>query len=160
MHIRVSNVNLKVFSQPVTHQIFSSLLRLVGGSVLTSALLYAGPSYALARDINWDNLNLTQQQEVQIDRLEGNWEKTHHEVNTQIEKDMVELKTLLPIGDTQRIRQLQNRITTNKMYLMNESMNTFLKKREMLTPSQHQTNINIFRDWVTSFFSVGAYKGY
>lgn len=71
-----------------------------------------------------------------MDRLENNWEKTHHEVSAQIERDMAELKTLLPSGDTQRIRQLQARIMTNKMYLMNESMDTFLKKRNMLTPAQ------------------------
>ncbi|HEY9745137.1 MAG TPA: hypothetical protein V6C99_02850, partial [Oculatellaceae cyanobacterium] len=47
-----------------------------------------------------------------------------------------ELRAILPTGDTQRIRQLQNRITANKMFLMNQSIDTFLRKRETLTPAQ------------------------
>lgn len=91
---------------------------------------------AMAADINWGNLNLTSQQEVQMSSLESNWQKVHQEVSAQIEKDMAELKTILPTGDSQRIRQLQSRIMTNKTYLMNESMDTFLRKREMLSPTQ------------------------
>ena len=71
-----------------------------------------------------------------MQRLEGNWQKTHQEVSSQIERDMAEMKDILPTGDTQRIRQLQARIANNKLYLMNESMDTFLKKRDMLTPGQ------------------------
>jgi Spy/CpxP family protein refolding chaperone len=111
--------------------------RVLGGTLLASSVLIISAAVpALARDINWNSLNLTPQQETQMERLEDNWEKTHHEVNAQIERDMAELKTLLPTGDSQRIRQLQGRIMTNKMYLMNESMDTFLKKRDMLTPVQ------------------------
>lgn len=130
-------MNFKVFSQPVRNQIsLARLFHRVGGSILASSLLMTVAAPVLARDINWNSLNLTPQQETQMERLEDNWEKTHHEVSAQIERDMAELKTLLPTGDTQRIRQLQSRIMTNKMYLMNESMDTFLKKRDMLTPVQ------------------------
>lgn len=134
-------MNFKVFphqSIKTLNASFSSSafsLRL-GRSILYSLVLLTIPASALARDLNWDSLNLSPHQETQINRLENNWEKTHQEVNAQIAKDMAEMKTLLPTGDTQRIRQLQTRITTNKMYLMNESMDTFLKKRDTLTPVQ------------------------
>lgn len=99
-------------------------------------ILLSAPLPGLTKEIRWDSLNLTPQQESQIEQLESQWERTHSEVAAQIERDRTELKSLLPLGDSQRIRILQNRITTNKMYLMNESMNTFLRKRDTLTPDQ------------------------
>ena len=91
---------------------------------------------AFAGDIKWDSLNLTPQQEDQMDDLESNWHKVHRAVSAQIERDTAELKTILPTGDSQKIRQLQTRTMNNRTYLMNESMDTFLRKREMLTPAQ------------------------
>jgi Spy/CpxP family protein refolding chaperone len=135
-------VNFKVFPHivrmirqcvPLSGLATASLIR---GSLLSALTLFMIPAAAQAHDIDWSNLNLSQQQESQINHLEEGWEKTHDAVGGQIQRDMEELRTLLPTGDTQRIRQLQNRIMTNKMYLMNESMNTFLKKRDMLTPTQ------------------------
>jgi Spy/CpxP family protein refolding chaperone len=114
----------------------SPFRRLLFVFTLLSLDLLSAPLSALAKDIHWDSLNLTPQQENQIDQLESQWERTHAEVAAQIERDRAELKSLLPLGDGQRIRALQNRITTNKMYLMNESMNTFLRKRDTLTPDQ------------------------
>lgn len=106
-------------------------------SLLILACLFAfvNPG-ALAAEIKWDNLNLTPQQETQMDDLESGWQKVHHDVSAQIERDTAELKTILPTGDSQKIRQLQNRIMNNRTYLMNESMDTFLRKREMLSPAQ------------------------
>ncbi len=113
-------------------------MKLRQGSItlFTLVMLCNLSSISEARHIDWSTLNLTSQQENQMQHLENNWEKTHQEVNSQIERDMAEMKEILPTGDTQRIRQLQTRISNNKMYLMNESMDTFLKKRDMLTPSQ------------------------
>ena len=130
-------MNLKVDSPKLAMR----LLALMGRNAriyLFGTLLVVSATAAIceARQIDWGNLNLSPQQEVQMDRLENNWQKTHQEVNNQIEKDTAEMKDLLPTGDSQRIRQLQNRISTNKMYLMNESTDTFLKKRDMLTPAQ------------------------
>jgi hypothetical protein len=93
-------------------------------------------SNADASEINWEHLNLTPQQETQMQQLEDAWHKIHQNVAGQIERDMAELKTILPTGDSQKIRELQTRIMANKTYLMNESMDTFLKKREMLSPTQ------------------------
>jgi Spy/CpxP family protein refolding chaperone len=131
-------VNLKVFPlSTVNNPALPSPNRLGASILLISFMILLTPAQSvLAKDINWDSLNLTPQQETQMQNLETNWEKTHQEVSSQIDKDMQELKTLLPTGDTQRIRQLQTRISNNKMYLMNESMDTFLRKRDMLTPMQ------------------------
>lgn len=91
---------------------------------------------AFAGEIRWDSLNLTPQQESQMDNLENDWHKVHQEVSAQIERDTAELRTILPTGDSQKIRQLQTRIMNNRTYLMKESMDTFLRKREMLSPAQ------------------------
>jgi len=130
---------VKPFSRyPETGLLFQSNRTAGRTGVLSLLLIAVMPTATLAGEIQWDSLNLSPQQESQMDRLENNWERTHDEVNAQIERDTAELKAILPTGDTQRIRQLQGRITTNKMYLMNQSMDTFLKKRDMLTPGQRQ----------------------
>lgn len=105
--------------------------------VLRAALL-AGFLFSIAHagEINWQTLNLTPQQSTQMQTLEEGWHKIHQNLSVQIQRDMAELKTILPTGDSQKIRELQTRIMTNKTYLMNESMDTFLKKREMLSPEQ------------------------
>jgi Spy/CpxP family protein refolding chaperone len=130
-------VNLKVISPELATRLFAGTSR-SAWAYLFGAVVLLGTTAALceARQIDWDTLNLSPQQETQMQRLEGNWQKTHQEVNSQIEKDTEEMKELLLTGDSQRIRQLQNRISTNKMYLMNESTDTFLKKRDILTPAQ------------------------
>lgn len=125
-------VNFKTLSYPIRNTLF----RLESTSFVSALIILACPAFAFAKDVDWDSLNLSPQQETQIDRLEDSWERTHSEVGNQIERDSAELRAILPTGDTQRIRQLQNRISTNKMLLMNQSMDTFLKKRDMLTPGQ------------------------
>lgn len=125
-------VNFKTLSYPIRNTLF----RLESTSFVSALIILACPALACAKDVDWDSLNLSPQQETQIDRLEDSWERTHSEVGNQIERDSAELRAILPTGDTQRIRQLQNRISTNKMLLMNQSMDTFLKKRDMLTPGQ------------------------
>lgn len=129
-------MNLMVLSQQLKAQLSTLTVRHGGISLFSLLMICGAPALSEAKQIDWDTLNLTPQQENQMQHLENNWEKTHQEVNSQIEKDMAEMKQILPTGDTQRIRQLQTRISTNKMYLMNESMDTFLKKRDMLSPSQ------------------------
>jgi Spy/CpxP family protein refolding chaperone len=107
------------------------------GMVLRTVLV-AGSLFSMAHagEINWQILNLTPQQSTQMQTLEDGWHKVHQNLSAQIQRDMAELKTILPTGDSQKIRELQTRIMTNKTYLMNESMDTFLKKREMLSPEQ------------------------
>lgn len=102
----------------------------------STIVLLTCPALAIGKDVDWDSLNLSPQQETQIDRLEDSWEKTHSEVSSQVERDMTQLRSILPTGNTQQIRELQSRISSNKMYLMNQSMDTFLKKRDTLTPNQ------------------------
>ena len=131
-------MNIKVTFKTLSYPIKNMLFRFESTSFVSALIILACPALACARDVDWDSLNLTPQQETQIDRLEDSWERTHSEVGSQIERDSAELRSILPTGDTQRIRQLQNRISTNKMLLMNQSMDTFLKKRDMLTPGQRQ----------------------
>lgn len=129
-------MNLKAFSHSVLITRVQACYRKPVRFLLLAMAIIAPPSASLAGDLDWSSLNLTPQQEVQIQRLESAWAKNHAEVVAQIMRDTAELRSLLPTGEAQRIRELQGRITTNKMYLMNESMNTFLQKREMLTPPQ------------------------
>jgi Spy/CpxP family protein refolding chaperone len=124
-------VNLKTLKLPLKPSFWFE-----PASLVSALVILVCPAFACARDIDWESLNLSPQQESQIGRLESSWEKTHAEIGAQIERDSAELRALLPTGDTQRIRQLQTRITSNKMFLMNQSMDTFLKKRDTLTPAQ------------------------
>lgn len=124
--------------QHVREQLHARSVQMSGASLLSAMMLVIFAPQGMARDLDWGSLNLSPQQENQINRLENSWEKTHDEVSTQIERDTAELRKILPTGDTARIRMLQNRITTNKMYLLNESMETFLQKRDALTPGQRQ----------------------
>ena len=105
-------------------------------STLSAMGLVVFSGWALAKNIDWESLNLTPQQEIQVSHLEEAWKKVHAEIGAQIEHDTAQLRAILPTGNTQQIRELQNRITTNKIYLMNQSMETFLKKRDTLTPIQ------------------------
>jgi len=104
--------------------------------VALAFLAITNSTTAQAKEVRWNNLHLTSQQETRINRLEDRWQQTHSEVSAQIDRDRNELRNLLPSGDTQRIRAIQNRIISNKMYLMNESMNIFLQKRDLLSPDQ------------------------
>jgi Spy/CpxP family protein refolding chaperone len=123
--------SLEFFKFPIKmlNRVYLSLGAAFLAGCLLSFLAHAG-------EINWEYLNLTPQQQTQMQQLESDWHKIHQNVGGQLEKDMAELKTILPTGDSQKIRELQTRIMTNKTYLMNESMDTFLKKREMLSPTQ------------------------
>lgn len=111
-------------------------LRWVFELVLVALAFLAINPIAQAKEVRWSSLHLTSQQEIRINRLEDRWQETHTEVSAQIDRDRNELRSLLPSGDTQRIRAIQNRIISNKMYLMNESMNIFLQKRDLLSPDQ------------------------
>ncbi len=122
--------SLEFFKFPI--KMLNRVCLSLGTAFLAGCLL----SLAHASEINWEYLNLTPQQQTQMQQLENDWHKIHQNVGGQLEKDMAELKTILPTGDSQKIRELQTRIMTNKTYLMNESMDTFLKKREMLSPPQ------------------------
>ncbi len=104
--------------------------------ILVGFCLLTGTAMAAAKGIDWESLNLTQQQDSQLTSLEQSWGKKHNEVTAQIQSDTQELQKMLPNGDPQKIRVIQNRISTNKMYLMNESVDVFLKKRDLLTPPQ------------------------
>ncbi|MEM0951670.1 MAG: Spy/CpxP family protein refolding chaperone [Cyanobacteria bacterium P01_H01_bin.74] len=94
------------------------------------------PHAALAMD--WQKLDLSPQQQTQINTLEANWKRTHHQLQGEINRDQAAVKRLLPSGKKPEIQELQKRIMKNKMRLMNESTNTFMKKRDTLSPTQQQ----------------------
>jgi hypothetical protein len=91
---------------------------------------------ANATDVNWKELNLSPQQSSQINSLELNWEKNHQRLTHEIHQDQTAIKQLLLTGDREKIQTLQRRIMKNKMDLMNQSTETFMKKREQLNPDQ------------------------
>lgn len=105
---------------------------LVGLTMCGTQWLSAG----MAMAVNWNELNLSPQQSSQIHALEMNWERTHQRITREIEQDQASIKRLLPSGNRTKIQDLQRRIMKNKMYLMNQSTETFMKKREQLNPDQ------------------------
>jgi Spy/CpxP family protein refolding chaperone len=122
---------------------------------LCCGLLFLMP-IASAREIRWNSLNLNPQQQSSIQQLENHWQQTHGEVMTQIERDRQELRNQLSTGDTQRIRALQNRMISNKMFLMNESMNTFLQKRDLLSPEQRLQLQKMLPDSLHNLHTIGG----
>ena len=127
--LHISTLNIP--SLPISECLFFGKASAVSVFVM---VLLSGP--VPAREVDWNRLHLTPEQESRIHQLEDSWEKTHSDVASRIEQDASELRAILPTGDAQRIRQLQNRITANKMFLMNQSMDIFLQKRNTLTPEQ------------------------
>jgi len=73
---------------------------------------------------------------MQIEQLEAAWQQIHAQGQAQLDRHISELRALLPTGDTGKILQLQTRINHEKNYLLNQSMDIFLKKRAVLTPAQ------------------------
>ena len=91
---RCNIVNFKVFTQQLREPRATMKLRQGSISLFTLFLLCNVSSISEAHHIDWDTLNLSPQQESQMQHLESNWEKTHQEVNGQIEKDMAEMKEI------------------------------------------------------------------
>lgn len=88
--------------------------------------------------ISWDSLNLSPEQENEIDRLESQWKRLYTELYPQIQRDKNELRRLLNSAqsDERMIMELQNRIQNNEQRLRQEATRTFLNKKGQLSPNQ------------------------
>src|SRR5690349_18667858 len=107
-------------------------------SALLLAFLLASGVALAADKINWGSLNLTQQQQQNINQLEDQWSQTCASTMPQIEADKAELMKHLnsPNGDQAKVLMLQNRISANKAKLQSASLQVFLKKKQQLNPDQ------------------------
>ncbi len=85
-------------------------------------------------------MNLTPQQQNNMDRLDSSWKKTYAEVYPQIVRDKSTLRHLLqsPNSDEQQILQLHERIRKNEELLHQEAIRNFLDKKKQLDPTQRQ----------------------
>ncbi|MEB3286157.1 MAG: hypothetical protein VKJ04_01500 [Vampirovibrionales bacterium] len=146
-HVIHPTVIENVIDQTALHQalnfviprFFSRLAQAVG--IVSAGLLLGGsPAFASHPDVDWGGLNLSSQQSQQINQVEAQWKVTAGQIIPQIKQDKSELLRLLnsPNGDQRRIMELQGRINSNKSRLHNAAMQSYLKKKEYLSPDQQQ----------------------
>jgi SMC interacting uncharacterized protein involved in chromosome segregation len=97
-----------------------------------------GTAWAGDSSIHWDTLNLTAEQQSEIERLESQWRKVYGEVYPQIQRDKNELRRLLNSVqcDDRQVMEIQERIQTNEQRLRQEATRTFLNKKGQLNQTQ------------------------
>ncbi len=113
--------------------------RLLSAPVLLGALFVVmGTAWAGDSSIHWDTLNLTAEQQSEIERLESQWRKVYGEVYPQIQRDKNELRRLLNSVqcDDRQVMEIQERIQTNEQRLRQEATRTFLNKKGQLNQTQ------------------------
>jgi exonuclease VII large subunit len=110
----------------------------VVGLLVGLGILFALPTSAEERMVNWTNLELSPQQQSEIGRLESQWQRMYTELYPQIQRDKNELRRLLnsPQSNERQIMELQTRIQINEQRLRQEATRTFLNKKNQLNPVQ------------------------
>lgn len=100
----------------------------------------APAAMARGKNVDWGQLNLSPSQAQSINQLEGEWEQTYRELNTQIERDKAALVQELasPSPDPNKVMQLQSRIAQNKAALQNAATGVYLKKSKHLDAGQQK----------------------
>jgi Spy/CpxP family protein refolding chaperone len=85
--------------------------------------------------INWELLNLSNQQRARIKVLDLNWQETSWNLSSQIIQDKKKLRFILtdPFASDVEIKNLQNQILVNQKKLRYSAMENFLRKRNVLT---------------------------
>ncbi len=90
--------------------------------------------------IDWTKLNLSPQQNQQIQTLEASWIKEYQELAPSIQEDQKRLAQLLADrqADPVEVMAVQQSIAQKKEKLHNEALKNFLKKKQILNDNQKQ----------------------
>ncbi len=101
---------------------------------------YAGPRGHRARMVDWQQLDLSPNQDREIQKLDTEWRGMYSQLNPQIQQDRNRLRKMLgePQPDEARIMELQSRIQRNEDRLRREATKIFLHKKNQLSPGQKQ----------------------
>ena len=107
--------------------------------VLTLILISTStPVYSITTKLNWEELNLTNSQKMDICKLDKHWK----EVSTDLRQSLVRYQNQLKIQLSDRfstdedIKYSQKQIQLRQQQLQNEATDTFLKKRQVLNQYQ------------------------
>lgn len=90
--------------------------------------------------INWENLDLSDEQEVKIKELNEDWKRIEQLIRPKIIRDQQQLKNVMsnPNADEDLIRKLQRDIMLRQKQLRFEATENFLSKRRILNPDQRE----------------------
>lgn len=115
----------------------------VGLNILAPTNVFIQPAFAEAPSrchIDWTKLNLSPQQNQQIQALEAAWIKEYQELAPAIQEDQKRLAQLLADrqADPVEVMAVQQSIAQKKEKLHNEALKNFLKKKQILNDNQKQ----------------------
>lgn len=90
--------------------------------------------------IDWQLLNLTEDQKRKIKELDLQWTSLEQTIRPKILRDQQQLKTIMvnPNADDNQIRKLQKDIMIRQEQLRYEATENFLSKRRLLNDEQRQ----------------------
>jgi Spy/CpxP family protein refolding chaperone len=105
--------------------------------VLFSDMACAGGQY---HRVEWEALNLSPGQQLDIERLNTDWQRVYDEHHSQLTRDRQRMKELLrkPEAPEEEVTQLQQRIHQQEMMLRSQALKYFMHKKKVLTPGQQQ----------------------
>lgn len=128
--------NLKVFA------LGFSLSLLVGINI--SPMAQADESHC---NIDWQRLQLSSQQNQQIQMLEGQWNQAYLDIQPAIVEDQRRLTRLLsdPKSDALEIMTLQQGIARRKEQLRSVATANYLRKRQVLNDDQQRSLEDMIR---------------
>lgn len=91
-------------------------------------------------NVDWSKLNLTAQQNSQIQSLEQQWYKDFNDLSPQIRDEQNKLQKLLSDHNTDgvQVMALQQSIARRKEQLSNAAMQNYLNKRKVLDEKQQK----------------------
>jgi len=94
--------------------------------------------WAQSNPVNWTTLNLSQDQNTRIYKLEQEWHQVYNQVHPKIVRDKQKMKMLLmaPGSDKHQVMQLQDQIQKNEQQLRREATRIFMDKKGSLSPAQ------------------------
>jgi hypothetical protein len=112
-----------------------SLMLLVTLMLSLGAQAYARHEY---NEVNWDSLNLSNQQRSNLNSLDAQWHNTVTEVAPRIQGNEKKLKLLMNSSkaDESQIIRLQEQIHEDKTRLKVQATQIFLDKRKCLNREQ------------------------
>ncbi|CAN5386045.1 hypothetical protein BH11CYA1_BH11CYA1_21800 [soil metagenome] len=123
--------------------LMSAALSLAAGCALEVSF----PPESMAQDaqptscnVDWSKLNLSPQQNSQIQALEQQWYKDFNELSPQIRDEQSKLQKLLSDhnADSIQVMALQQSIARRREQLSNAAMQNYLNKRKVLDEKQQK----------------------
>jgi Spy/CpxP family protein refolding chaperone len=90
--------------------------------------------------VNWDNLNLSEDQREQLDSMDQQWKNTVHELAPRIENNRRKLKLMMNESqpDENEIMELQQQVHEDQLKLKMRATKLYLGKKKVLNADQQE----------------------